>query len=71
MSLASSEVRRDLLEALAALPIEGRIAIVMASRGSTGQEIATALGKSETATRTILYRARIKVREQLLEGAEG
>ena len=70
-SLAGSEIRRDLLEALAALPIEGRIAIVMASRGSTGQEIATALGKSETATRTILYRARIRLREQLLEGAEG
>ena len=47
-----SEIRSDLLGALAALPIDGRVALVMAARGSTGQEIAKALGKSETATRT-------------------
>ena len=69
-SLARSEVRSDLLVALAALPTDGRIALVMAARGSTGHEIATALGKSETATRTALYRARMKLREQLSEGVE-
>ncbi len=69
-SLASSEIRSDLLEALAALPTDGRVALVMAARGSTGQEIAGALGKSETATRTILYRARIRLREHLSEGVE-
>ena len=69
-SLARSEVRSDLLAALAALPTDGRVALVMAARGSTGHEIATALGKSETATRTALYRARIKLREQLSEGVE-
>jgi RNA polymerase sigma-70 factor (ECF subfamily) len=69
-SLAGSEVRADLLEAVAALPTDGRIALVMASRGSSGQEIAAALGKSETATRTVLYRARIRLREQLSEGVE-
>ena len=69
-SLARSEVRSDLLVALAALPTDGRVALVMAARGSTGQEIAAALGKSEAATRTALYRARIKLREQLSEGVE-
>lgn len=69
-SLTRSEVRSDLLVALAALPTDGRVALVMAARGSTGQEIAAALGKSETATRTALYRARIKLREQLSEGVE-
>lgn len=69
-SLTRSEVRSDLLVALAALPADGRVALVMAARGCTGQEIAAALGKSETATRTALYRARIKLREQLSEGVE-
>ena len=69
-SLTGSEIRPDLLAALAALPADARVAIVMASRGSTGHEIAEALGKSETATRTILYRARIRLREQLSEGVE-
>jgi len=68
--LVRSEIRGDLLGALAALPIDGRVALVMAARGSTGHEIAAALGKSETATRTALYRARMKLREQLSEGAE-
>jgi RNA polymerase sigma-70 factor, ECF subfamily len=68
--LTGSEIRPDLLAALAALPTDARVAIVMASRGSTGQEIAEALRKSETATRTILYRARIRLREQLSEGVE-
>jgi RNA polymerase sigma-70 factor (ECF subfamily) len=69
-SLARSEIRGDLLDALATLPRDGRIALVMAARGSSGQEIAAALGKSETATRTALYRARIRLREQLSEGVE-
>lgn len=68
--LVRTEIRGDLLVALAALPIDGRVALVMAARGSTGQEIAAALGKSETATRTALYRARMKLREQLSEGVE-
>jgi DNA-directed RNA polymerase specialized sigma24 family protein len=69
-SVAGAEIRSDLLDALAALPADGRIALVMAAHGSTGQEIAAALGKSETATRTALYRARIRLREQLSEGGE-
>ena len=69
-SLARSEIRGDLLGALAALPTDGRVALVMAAGGSSGHEIAAALGKSETATRTALYRARIKLREQLAEGVE-
>lgn len=69
-TLARSEIRADLLDALAALPTDGRVALVLAARGCSGLEIAEALGKSETATRTILYRARIRLREQLSEGVE-
>ena len=68
--MTGAEIRTDLLDALAALPADGRIALVMAAHGSTGQEIAAALGKSETATRTALYRARIRLREQLSEGGD-
>ena len=70
LGLARMEIRGDLLNALAGLPADGRVAIVMAARGSSGLEIAAALGKSDTATRTVLYRARIRMREQLSEGVE-
>ena len=66
--LARREIREDLLEALAELPIDGRVALVMAARGCSGREIAAAVGKSETATRTALYRARVRLRKRLSKG---
>ena len=44
-------VRPDLLDSLAGLPADQRVAIVMASRGASGREIAQAIGRSEAATR--------------------
>jgi RNA polymerase sigma-70 factor (ECF subfamily) len=66
--VVGSEVRQDLLDALAVLPADGRIAIVMLSRGATGREIAAAIGRSEAATRTLICRTRIRLRERLEEG---
>ena len=46
-----------------------RRALVLAAHGCTGTEIAESIGRTEGATRTMLCRARAKVRaEMLLEG---
>jgi RNA polymerase sigma-70 factor, ECF subfamily len=65
--LAGAEIRSDLLAALAALPADGRAALVLAAHGFSGREIAAAIGKSENATRTVLYRARMRLRDRLDE----
>jgi RNA polymerase sigma-70 factor, ECF subfamily len=54
-----------LREAVLALPPDARVAVVMAARGATGREIAEAIGRSEAATRTLLTRARQRVRARL------
>jgi RNA polymerase sigma-70 factor (ECF subfamily) len=53
--------------ALARMPIDVRIALLLASDGHTGQEVAALLGRSEGATRTLLWRARRDLR-QLMQG---
>jgi RNA polymerase sigma factor (sigma-70 family) len=60
-----SEIRDDLLDALQRLSPDARTAVVMAARGIAGREIAQAIGRSEAATRTLLCRARIRLREEL------
>jgi len=54
-----------LREAVLALPPDARVAVVMAARGASGREIAEAIGRSEAATRTLLTRARQRVRARL------
>jgi RNA polymerase sigma-70 factor, ECF subfamily len=54
-----------LLDALAALSTASRVAVVMAAHGASGREIAQAIGRSEAATRTLLTRARQRLRERL------
>jgi RNA polymerase sigma-70 factor (ECF subfamily) len=51
--------------AVTSLPVDGRVALLLAAQGFTGREIATTLRRSEGATRTLLCRARSKVRERL------
>jgi RNA polymerase sigma-70 factor, ECF subfamily len=46
-----------------------RQALILASHGYRGVEIARSIGRSEVATRTLLCRARAKVRAQVLAGA--
>ena len=50
-------------------PVE-RTALILASRGFSGREVAATIGKSELATRSLMCRARSKLRTEL-EREEG
>lgn len=64
------DVDPALRDAVLALPPDARVAIVLAARGVSGAEIAATIGRSEAATRTLLTRARQKVRARLEPGPE-
>lgn len=64
------EGRTEVVGALADLPADARTAVMLAAEGFSGVEIAAVIGKSEAATRTMLCRARMRVRERL-EAQEG
>ncbi|HET6745033.1 MAG TPA: RNA polymerase sigma factor [Candidatus Limnocylindria bacterium] len=70
-SLESSFLERErqerLVNGLGELQMPARIGLVMAAHGFTGPEIAAALERSESATRTLLCRARLRLREILAE----
>jgi RNA polymerase sigma factor (sigma-70 family) len=68
--LLAREARGELIAAMAGLRPEARIALLLASEGFNGVEIAACIGRSETATRTLMCRARRTLRERL-EAAEG
>jgi RNA polymerase sigma-70 factor (ECF subfamily) len=59
------EARREVREALAHLSTDARTALVLAAHGFSGRDIAAALGRSELATRSLICRARLHLREQL------
>ena len=59
----------DLSNALASLPADARAALLLAAREFSGQEIARAIGKSDGATRSLLWRSRLALRERLEQGA--
>jgi RNA polymerase sigma factor (sigma-70 family) len=63
------EGRAALLAVLADLDPGARAALLLASEGFSGVEIAAAIGRSEAATRTLLCRTRMRVRSRL-ESAE-
>lgn len=63
------ETSEALAAALAILPDDARTAIVMAAQGFSGREIAEALGRTETSTRTLMFRSRERLRTFLV--AEG
>ena len=65
----SRERDAELHAALGRLRPDGRAALLLAAQGFDGHEIATAIGRSEAATRTLLYRSRIELRH-LVEAAE-
>lgn len=68
--LVRKELSPALTDALASLPTDMRVAIVLAARGAAGRDIAAAIGRSEAATRTLLTRARHRLRDRL-SAAEG
>jgi RNA polymerase sigma-70 factor, ECF subfamily len=57
-----SEEHRALRDALSRLPVDARMALMLAGEGFTGHEIARVLGKREGATRTLLWRSRLELR---------
>jgi RNA polymerase sigma factor (sigma-70 family) len=59
------ERRHDLERVLATLPAEARTALLLSSEGFSGTEIAEAIGRSHGATRTLLVRARRRMRTAL------
>lgn len=64
------EASREVRDALATLPEDARTALMLAAHGFSGHEIADAIGRSELATRSLLCRARLRLRDQLT-GSEG
>lgn len=65
-----AEQEGSLHVALRSLAPDARAALLLAAQGFDGHEIAESIGRTEGATRTLLCRARVQLR-QLLEGAEG
>ena len=68
-SYLAREGRANLVGVLADLDPGARAALLLASEGFSGAEIAAAIGRSEAATRTLLCRTRVRVRSRL-ESAE-
>jgi RNA polymerase sigma-70 factor (ECF subfamily) len=64
-SLLEHDRTREMERVLAAQSAELRTALLMAGQGFSGREIAAALGRSETATRTLLSRGRLRIRHAL------
>jgi RNA polymerase sigma factor (sigma-70 family) len=59
------EGRSELVGVLVDLNPGARAALLLASEGFSGAEIAAAIGRSEAATRTLLCRTRLRVRGRL------
>jgi RNA polymerase sigma-70 factor (ECF subfamily) len=60
-----SERRSDLEAVLGELGADARTALLMAANGFNGIEIAEAIGRSGNATRSLMCRARLQLRERL------
>jgi RNA polymerase sigma-70 factor (ECF subfamily) len=60
------ESSTDLAAALGHLAPAARSALLLASEGFSGAEIAAAIGRSDAATRTLMCRARLQLRTELL-----
>jgi RNA polymerase sigma-70 factor (ECF subfamily) len=62
----SEEAHAEVLAALTLLDDCGRVAVTLAAQGLSGPEIARSIGRTPSATRTLLCRARARVRETVL-----
>lgn len=63
------EGRAAVLDVLGELGPDARAAVLLASEGFSGTEIAAAIGRTEGATRTLLCRTRMRIRTRM-DGAE-
>ena len=65
----TSALRRErsaaMEKALQTLQPEARLALVLAGQGFSGRDVARAIGRSEAATRTLMCRARLRLRGEL------
>lgn len=61
----SREWSSEIGEALGTLSEEARTALLLAAQGFKGQEIADAIGRTEAATRTLMCRARQRMRAEI------
>jgi RNA polymerase sigma-70 factor (ECF subfamily) len=66
-----AEAEREVLDALDQLDVTGRTAVTMAAWGVSGPEIARTIGRTNNATRTLLCRARARVRATVLHAQPG
>lgn len=62
------EQERQLSDALVELPPAARAGLLLSAHGFRGEEIAQLLGRSQLATRSLLFRARAKLRDRLRPG---
>jgi RNA polymerase sigma-70 factor (ECF subfamily) len=59
------ELSQEISRALTIVSPDARAALVMAAHGFSGREIARSIGRSEVATRTLMFRARERLRVHL------
>ena len=59
-----------LRDALGELPVDARVALLMAAAGYSPAEVAVAIGRSTNATSTYICRARVRLREILSPGKD-
>jgi RNA polymerase sigma-70 factor (ECF subfamily) len=62
------EEERRLNDALVELPADARSGLLLSAHGFRGEEIAQLLGRSQLATRSLLFRARATLRDRLRPG---
>lgn len=65
-----AEQHQRLHDALETLSRDARVGLLLAAQGFSGREVASALGRTELATRTLLCRSRLQLRAVLGEGLE-
>lgn len=65
-----SEQSERLRAELERLPRDARVGLLLAANGFNGREVASAIGRTELATRSLLCRARLEIRQRL-EAEEG
>jgi RNA polymerase sigma-70 factor (ECF subfamily) len=68
--LLRHERRGDLERLLGHLAPDARVALLLAAHGFSGAEVATTIGRTDGATRTLVCRARLQLRK-LIEAEEG
>jgi RNA polymerase sigma factor (sigma-70 family) len=66
--LVRRETSGELGLVLGGLRPDARTALLLAAEGFSGREISTAIGRSEAATRTLMCRARLQLRQKLETG---